>query len=74
MLTSPDSTFSTTILKRLNLTRQFESFMPDCFIYFMDMAISGTKYFHNVVLQRMEAVMEFLVITLLKIFPRESVS
>jgi len=48
--------------------------MPDCFIYFMDMAISGTRYFHKVVLQRMEAVMEFLVITLLKIFPRESVS
>jgi len=48
MLTSPGSTLSTTIFKWLNLTRQFESFMPYCFTHFVNMAISGSKYFHEI--------------------------
>ena len=35
--------------KWLNLTCQFESFIPDCFTDFVNVAISGTKYFHKVV-------------------------
>jgi len=64
MLTYLDSTFSTTTFKWLNIAQQFESFMPDCFTHFENMAITGTKYFHKVVWQH---------ITLLQI-PRESAS
>jgi len=47
--------------------------MLDCFIDFMNMAISSTKYFHKVVWQHMQDVVGSLIITFAK-FPRESAS
>ena len=41
MLTSPDSTFTTIVLKWLNLWCQFESFTPDCLTHFVKVAISA---------------------------------
>jgi len=51
MLTSPESTFLTTISKCLNHTRQSESYMPGGFPHFVNTTISGTEYFHKVVWQ-----------------------
>ena len=41
--------------------------MPDCFTYFMNVVISGAKYFHKVVWQHMQDVMGSLIIALLQI-------
>ena len=70
MLTSPDSTFSSTIFQWLNLTRQFESFLQDCFTVFVNMAISGTKYFHKVVWQHRHGELVSLTKALLQISSR----
>ena len=56
MLASPESNFSMTIFKCLNVTRQFESYMRGCFPHFTNMTISGTEYFHKVVWQHMQGV------------------
>jgi len=61
IFTSPDSTFSTTFFKWPNLTWQYESFMPDCFTHFVNMAISGNKYFHKVMQQQMQGVVGSLI-------------
>jgi len=45
----------------------FQSFLPDCFAHFVDMAISVTKYFHKVVWQHMQGVVGSLIITSLQI-------
>ena len=41
--------------------------MLDCFIDFMNMAISSTKYFHKVVWQHMQDVVGSLIITFVQI-------
>jgi len=40
--------------------------MPDCFTHFVNMTISGTKYFHKVVWQHMQGVVGSLITTLLQ--------
>ena len=71
MPTSPDSTFSETIFKWLNLARQLASFMPDCLTHFANMAISASKHFHKAVRQHKKGVAGPSVITFCN-FPRES--
>ena len=44
--------------------------MRNCFTHFVNMAISGTKCFHNVVWQHRKGVAGSLVITLLQISQR----
>jgi len=63
-----DSIFSTTIFKTLNLTRQFESLSCRIFFtHFVNVAISGTKYFHRLVWQHMQGVVVSLFDILLQI-------
>ena len=51
-----NSTFSTIIFKWLNLTLQFESFMPDCFTCFENMSVSGTRQFHKVTYAKRDGI------------------
>jgi len=56
ILRTINSTFSTIIFKWLNLTLQFESFMPDCFTCFENMSVSGTRQFHKVTYAKRDGI------------------
>ena len=47
--------------------------MPDCVTHFVNMAISGTKYFHQVVWQHLQVVVGSLIIIYCQ-FSRETSS
>ena len=67
MLTSPDSTFSTTVFEWLNVTRRFETFRARLFHAFREHGNFRYRIFSHGLWQHVHGVVGSLIATLLQI-------